>query len=432
MLSGLRARVLLVFGLWLATLAAVTTWWMGTQTPTLRLAAGEAGSESHQLATTIAQALNESDADIVIRVYDTGGSVESLALVESGKVDLAVVQADVVRPENVLDVARLFPGAYHLLVNASLDIQNFADLRNLRVAIPPADSAQNQGFWALAEHYGLEPKDISAQAMGPAAASFALAVGQVDAIFSVRAPGNAEIRRLMATGDLALVPIEQAAALALSQPALSRGLIPRGSYGGEPARPDADLPVPVLNRILVASGDLPDQLIFRFTRRLFELQADIMEQLPLAGFIGQRTTESDVDSRTHPGARQFYDREKPGMLQQNARLASALLYTAVIAISAVVALRGRWLKARRLRMADFNKRLMKIAASARDATDRAKLLAGKNALMDILAEVVHDLDADKVTQEEFDHFSFTWQAVDAVVRDQLLLLQVDGNTRGAM
>jgi hypothetical protein len=31
---------------------------------------------------------------------------------------------------------------------------------------------------------------------------------------------------------------------------------------------------------------------------------------------------------------------------------------------------------------------------------------------------VNDLDAERVTQEEFDHFSFTWQAVDTLVRDR--------------
>jgi hypothetical protein len=40
-------------------------------------------------------------------------------------------------------------------------------------------------------------------------------------------------------------------------------------------------------------------------------------------------------------------------------------------------------------------------------------------LVEILQEVVTDLDAERVTKEEFDHFSFTWQAVDTLLRDQL-------------
>ena len=39
-------------------------------------------------------------------------------------------------------------------------------------------------------------------------------------------------------------------------------------------------------------------------------------------------------------------------------------------------------------------------------------------LIEILKEVVHDLDTERVSQEEFDHFSFTWQAVDTLLRDR--------------
>ena len=63
------------------------------------------------------------------------------------------------------------------------------------------------------------------------------------------------------------------------------------------------------------------------------------------------------------------------------------------------------------------------AEAAQDCNNREELLASRRGLMDVLQEVIHDLDADKVTQGEFDHFSFTWQAVDAVVRDQLQMLQ---------
>ena len=43
--------------------------------------------------------------------------------------------------------------------------------------------------------------------------------------------------------------------------------------------------------------------------------------------------------------------------------------------------------------------------------------------MDMLAGVVTDLEREKVSQNEFEHFSFAWQAVDALVRDRLLLIQ---------
>ena len=42
--------------------------------------------------------------------------------------------------------------------------------------------------------------------------------------------------------------------------------------------------------------------------------------------------------------------------------------------------------------------------------------------------MVNDLDSDRVNQEEFEHFSFTWQAVDALVRDRLVLIREPTDT----
>jgi hypothetical protein len=117
------------------------------------------------------------------------------------------------------------------------------------------------------------------------------------------------------------------------------------------------------------------------------------------------------------------------LIQQNARFASALLYAIVILCSAAIAIRSRWLKTRRLRMGDFNTRLMEIVDQARSNEDYEQLMEHKNQLINILSEVVSDLDQEKVSQEEFEHFSFTWQAVDALVRDQILMLTMPGNPR---
>jgi hypothetical protein len=80
-------------------------------------------------------------------------------------------------------------------------------------------------------------------------------------------------------------------------------------------------------------------------------------------------------------------------------------------------------------MGDFNKRLMEIVEEARAADTYEALMGHKNHLINILGEVVSDLDQEKVSQEEFEHFSFTWQAVDALVRDQMLMLTLPDDVR---
>jgi hypothetical protein len=72
-------------------------------------------------------------------------------------------------------------------------------------------------------------------------------------------------------------------------------------------------------------------------------------------------------------------------------------------------------------MHTFNRRLVAIAAEARGEHNVDDLLQRKHQLMDMLEEVVTDLERERVSQEEFEHFSFTWQAVDALLRDRLQL-----------
>ena len=65
---------------------------------------------------------------------------------------------------------------------------------------------------------------------------------------------------------------------------------------------------------------------------------------------------------------------------------------------------------------------MAIAHEVRHEESYQAIVSSKHKLVDILSEVVADLDRERVSQEEFEHFSFAWQAVDALVRDRLLLM----------
>ena len=421
MLGSLRFRLLLVVTLWVATALALVLWLGGREQQDISIGAGPASSEGFQLMSSIADVINDMDKGFTVSVFETGGTIENMELLELGQLDMGTAQADAVLPEEALGVAVLYPDAYHLVVNAAAGIAHVSDLRGHRIGIPPADSAQDASFWLLAEHYGLGNDQITALPMSASAANFAMEQGQIDAVFRVRAPGNRRIRELIGDKTMELVPIQQAAALSLRQPALSAGYIPQGSYRGYPTLPAQDLPTAVLNRLLVSSAELPAPLVYQFVRSIFEARSEIASRAPLAGFIAPLADDARSPVATHPGARQYFDREKPGVIQQNAKLMSAFLYALVILFSAGLALRSRWQNARRVRMGEFNKRLLDIAQQARATVDTGYLQELKSQLMNMLGEVVKGLDQEKVNQAEFEHFSFTWQAVDALVRDQMML-----------
>jgi hypothetical protein len=243
--------------------------------------------------------------------------------------------------------------------------------------------------------------------------------GQVDAVFRVRAPGNTRVHELIRhSGDMRLIAIDQPAAMALRNPTIEAGSIPRGAYRGFPPLPEKDLDTAIVDRILVARESLNDELAYETTRTIFEHRSALVAKSRLAGLVRPLAEETRIAIPMHAGARRYYDREKPGILQENSRVLAALLYVLAILTSGFVALRARLKRSRRIRMKDYNLTLMEIAGEAEQAESGSDLRAQKDRLLEILREVVHDLDSDRVTQEEFDHFSFTWQAVDTLLRDR--------------
>jgi len=418
-----RVRVAVVIFVWAAAIGLLWFVFAPADAKRLIFAAGPREGEAFELATAIARVTEASGFEL--EVLETGGSAENLRLLEAGRVDLATIQAGTGTSARTRLIAQLYPDSYQLIVRDGTAIEAFPDLAGHRVAVPPTGSGQYASFWFLAEHYGLTERDFTALAMSADAADFAMILGAVDATFRVRAAGNASIRRLVRDHPMRLVPLPHGAALALKQPALSTGRIPEGSYSGDPPLPARDLPTVTVPRLLIARDDLDADLVQEFTQILFEKRALLVASNPLAGFIRPPGDDSNIAIPLHTGAQRYYDREKPGFLIANARLLATLLYVGAIMSSGFVALRARVQHMRRVRMGKYNRALMEVARQARALEDREALFELRDRLVDMLSEVVEDLDRERVTQDEFGHFSFTWQAVDGLVRDRITL-ELDG------
>jgi len=421
-----RVRYIVLGIIWIATLSALLLWFLSTRGERLAIAAGPRDSESFELASAIAQVFNEHSASTRIDVFETSGSTDNIRLLQAGQVDFATAQADAWVNESAMAMASLYFDAYQLIANDSTAIKVFNELRGRSVAIPTEGSGQNASFWFVAEHYGLSREDLTALPMSEAAANFAMVMGQVDAVFRVRAPGNEAIRQLVRDHDMHLVPIYHAEALALQRSALAPGIIPAGAYRGAPALPVYDLETPILQRVLMVRADMDDELVHEITRMLFERHSELLALSSLAGFIAPVVDGGKISIPVHPGAQRYYDREKPGFWQQNTRILASLLYVVAILSSVGIALRSRFMRARKVRVSDYTLQLVDIAALARKTTALTALDALRDKLVIMLQQMINDLSKDRVSQEEFEHFSFTWQAVDTVVRDQLARTAVSG------
>ena len=425
-----RYKVVLVLLAWAVLFTA--GWFVADSHRSRRLtiAAGTRDGEAFLLAEAIAAVARRLDPALAIDVLETVGSGDNMRLVESGRVDFGTVQADLEATPHVRLVAPLYPDSFQLLVADASGIQDIADLAGHRIAVPAEGGGQFQSFWVLAEHYGLDASALRALPMSAGAANFAMLEGSVDAVFRVRAPGNASILELIDAAQTRLVPIQHGAALALRRPALGPGLIPAGSYRGHPPLPVGDLRTVIVQRLLVANADLDDETVRAVSALLFEQRTSLVAITPLAGFITTPDRMTAAAMPVHAGAQQYYDREKPSFWGRNARAIAPAISVFALLISGLVALRARIQHLQKDRADRYNLELMRISEEARQTADPSRLLELKDSLLRILRTVLEDMEHDRVSRGEFEFFSFTWQATDTVLRDELA--RQDANPEGRL
>ncbi len=387
-------------------------WMESERTHVLVFGAGNRQGESFKMATAIARLAERHDPKLKIIVADTGGSGENVRLLEQNLLQIATIQADTRTGANTHLITALFPDSFQLLVRDAGGMKSVADLKGRSIALPSRGSGQYRSFLFLTRYYGLEPSDMELLSMSERAAEWAFLHGGVDALFRVRAPGNAAIKRIIQATNARILPIPHANALKLLQPAISGGFLPAGSYRGAPPVPRTDLPVPVVRRLLVASADVPPDLIERLTRLLYEYRREFTYMTPLAGFMASPAELSDMPLTMHEGARRYYERDKPTFLQENAEVLAFFLTIMAGVASLLLQLNARRQKTR---VDAYNRELIAIYNEAvQDENPSEEYYRDK--MMEIFARVLRDAEDGNLSTANFEFLSFAWDELnDAII-----------------
>ena len=85
--------------------AAVGAFYLLSRPTTLRIAVGPQGSDDQKLIQALAQIFNREGSSVRLAPVATDGAAESIALMGSGKADLAVARGDLDMPANAGSVA---------------------------------------------------------------------------------------------------------------------------------------------------------------------------------------------------------------------------------------------------------------------------------------------------------------------------------------
>ena len=412
----LSAAVVVIFGVSL---------YRSLKTYHVTVAAGNATGESYVFSSALKTVVENHYPRIRMTIRETGGTTENLRLLDQGQAEIAAAQADVQAGPSARLIANLYEDAFQLLVRDDSGIREFIDLRGKRVALARS-GGQFQSFLSVAEHFGLKESDFRFVGEDDQSADRALIDGKADAAFRVRALGNSSIQQLVRSGHLHLVEVGQAAAMRIRWIAFEPSVIPTGAYLGNPPIPERDLATVAVKRTLVAHRDVPRFVVHAITETLVERRQELAQAIPedfvlarpLLAHISPPAQDHGLAPALHAGAQEYYDKDKPSFLQENADFMALILTVALLMGSWIWELK-RWVERSQKNRADYYIHgVVKLMNRAQHCGEPIALEELRHSLYDLLTEAVGALDQDQLSEESFQSFRGVWQIARDVIGER--------------
>jgi TRAP transporter TAXI family solute receptor len=259
-----------------------------------QIGSGPAGETRFLLGSLIANALSNPPGSrpcdrggscgvpgLVAVAKSTGGAIANVDGLAAGRLDAALVRADIAYwarqgsgpfkekgPVTALrGIAMLYSDTVHLVVRRGSGIHSVHDLKGRRVSLGARDSGALVLGRLLLGAYGLHDSQVKLSYFRPGAAADALAAGQLDAFLVVDGQAAPAVAELARTTEIALLPLAgpEMDRLRAGAPFLNTGVIPAGTYAG------IDQPVPTveIGVMLATRANQPAPLIQEVTRALW-------------------------------------------------------------------------------------------------------------------------------------------------------------------
>lgn len=259
---------------------------------------------------------------LIAVAQSTGGSVDNIAGLARGTLDLALCQADIaywartgsaVYEEagpmpGLVALARLYDEKAHLVVRADSPIKRFEDLRGARVALGAKGSGTLVDARLLLEAHGMAETDVEAVHDQPGPAADLLVADEIDAFFFIGAAPVTVVKELAETIPVRLLPLDGPAVAAMidRHAYMTPGAIPAAAYAGVSA---AVPTVSVGAVLLTTEGAMDEQTAYAVTRALWHpntrplLRAAATDDMMMTAALAPRGTGIPL----HPGAQRYYE-----------------------------------------------------------------------------------------------------------------------------
>lgn len=305
----------------LLILTQLIVWGCGTARPsapaapagTLRIATATRAGVYYPVGQAMADLWREQISGVYPEVLLTGGGPENVNLLMRGEAEVAFAQSGVVyaaatAPKSGVEIrsrvrglAYLYPNVMHLIARRDAGIRTPADLKGRRYIAGAEGSAAVINSTEVLSVYGVELKELTVSHMGYAEAAEALLQGKADAAMIPAGLPSRAVQEALASGVLELVPID-------AQRVMRRypWYLPFVVHPDTYPHLEGEVRTVAVANILIGRADLPEELVFRMVRALYEQRDQLKRAHPAADLRVEEALRGITGVLDlHPGAARY-------------------------------------------------------------------------------------------------------------------------------
>ena len=291
----------------------------GAQAQNLSIATGGTGGVYYPMGGGLAAVLSKHVAGMSATAEVTGGSVDNLNLINSGKPYLAFTMADAAKDAldgdgkfkgkkvDLKTLLVLYPNRMHVVTVESTGIKSMKDLKGKRISRGPPGSATEVMAFRLLEAAGLDKdKDVKRERLGVSESVNAIKDRKIEAFFWVGGLPTAAVTDLANSPGMKISLIDHSGEVEAMNKKYGnlyfKDVIPKATYSGMPK----DNQIASVANILVANGKMSDEEAYKIVKAIFDNKEELVrthQEYATLSAKDQKSASTPIPF--HPGAAKY-------------------------------------------------------------------------------------------------------------------------------
>jgi len=291
----------------------------GVQAQNLSIATGGTGGVYYPMGGGLAAVLSKHVGGMSATAEVTGGSVDNLNLINSGKPYLAFTMADAAKDAldgdgkfkgkkvDLKTLLVLYPNRMHVVTVESTGIKSMKDLKGKRISTGSPGSATEVMAFRLLEAAGLDKdKDVKRERLGVSESVNAIKDRKIEAFFWVGGLPTAAVTDLANSPGMKIAMIDHAGEVEAMNKKYGnlyfKDVIPKATYSGMPQ----DNQIASVANILVANGKMSDDEAYKIVKAIFDNKEELVrthQEYATLSENDQKAASTPIPF--HPGALKY-------------------------------------------------------------------------------------------------------------------------------